>query len=99
RSEENDIPYDIQANDSIQSISDNYHIAPSELALINAAVLLSNNITIDIKNIHYEVRPEQRKPGKTLAGIANYFGVSSDAIKKINPGIPDFDNLAIWTLL
>ncbi|MDB4921799.1 hypothetical protein [Mucilaginibacter sp.] len=99
RSEENDISYPVKADDTILSISNKYNAAISEIALVNATALLSNGVTLDIKNIRYEVRPEQRKPGKTLATIASYFGVTPDAVKAFNPEVPNFDNLAIWTLL
>lgn len=96
---ENDISFDAAANDSLQSISDNYHVALSELAVQCNTIAIPNSFKLDISNIRYEVRPDQQKPGDKLPDIAAYFGVTQDAIKKINPGVPNFDNMPVGTLL
>lgn len=96
---ENDISFTAAATDSLQSISDNYHVALSELAAQCSTIAIPNSFKLDIRNIRYAVRPDQQKPGNKLPDIAAYFGVTQDAIRKINPGVPNFDNMPIGTLL
>lgn len=89
------------ASDSLAVIASQYNILLSELAEINKDIVLNTTVTpypvIKLQNLVYEVGAPNAP--NTLNTIAAYYNVTADAIKALNPAVPDWNNLQTWQLI
>ncbi len=87
--------------DTLASITLRYNILLSELAALNADLVLNTTVlplpVITFNNLVYEVG----SPGlpNSLATIASYYDVDAEKIQQLNPGISDWNNLPLWQLI
>ncbi|MEE8525599.1 MAG: peptidoglycan-binding protein LysM, partial [Thermoanaerobaculia bacterium] len=91
------VEVDATAATTLAGLAELYYGDVGQLAEDNRGLTLRSGIPILIKDGVYEVPPEGVPPGGKLDQIAQYFGVTPEAIKEANPDLDFSQDLPPFT--